>query len=212
MLNLLRSKENIFPDLKLGKSKTKPKRFVTLENLLGTFLQIRKDPTLTSLLFLVIICRYGEVFNLATIDYCSYLLDWVLSAFFSLSFVKKVQGKNSRQSRKKKENGVTHMQANREDRGLATTDFQGNGWREICAPTLQEITSVKQKALSQLGLFFSRRHSTSDKSSWKNKRMNHFSEMNRKCHMLPSPDDYMRNILLWQKDQIAIWLHWAVNA
>jgi len=70
MLNLLRSKENIFPDLKLGKSKTKPKRFVTLENLLGTFLQIRKDPTLTSLLFLVIICRYGEVFNLATIDYC----------------------------------------------------------------------------------------------------------------------------------------------
>lgn len=143
MLNLLRSKENLFPNLKLGKNKTKPKRFVTLENLLGTFLQIRKDPTLTSPLFLVIICRYGEVFNLATIDYCSYLLDWVLSAFFLCPLSKKSAGKEFQTVKKKKENGVTHKQANREDRGLATRDFQGNGWREICAPTLQEISSVK---------------------------------------------------------------------
>lgn len=39
---------------------------------------------------------------------------------------------------------AAQLQANREDRGLATRDFQGmDEKREICAPTLQEISSVK---------------------------------------------------------------------
>lgn len=116
MLNLLRSKENLFPNLKLGKNKTKPKRFVTLENLLGTFLQIRKDPTLTSLLFLVIICRYGEVFNLATIDYCSYLLDWVLSAFFLCPLSKKCRERIPDSQEKKRKWCYSHAGKQRRQR------------------------------------------------------------------------------------------------
>lgn len=47
--------------------------------------------------------------------------------FFFFVLCQKSAGKEFQTVKKKKENGVTHMQANREDRGLATTDFQGNG-------------------------------------------------------------------------------------
>lgn len=79
--------------------------------------------------------------------------------------------------------------------------------KKIFALTLQKISSVKWKDLSWLGLFFSRLHRAYDKSSCRNKRMIHLPQMNRKCRMFLSPDDFTKNILLCQKDQISIWLH-----
>lgn len=109
------------------------------------------------------------------------------------------------------------MQTNRkDDKGLATTDFQENRWKEekkkksLCWHFRNQLCKIKGSELTGF-VFFSRLHRPYDKSSCRNKRMIHLSQMNRKCHMFPSPDDYTKNIFLFQKDQIPVWLHKVVN-